>query len=553
MATALITRARALFGASTMLALAAALPAQAETPPPVSVAPVPAAAAAAPGTLVIKADTAGPVINRDLFGQFAEHLGQGIYPGIWVGKTSKIPNVRGIRSDVVDALKALKVPVVRWPGGCYADKYHWRDGIGAKRRPGLNPTWGGSVEPQTFGTHEYMDFIKQIGAESYISVNMGSGTVQEAADWMEYMTTDQPTTLGKERVANGQAKPWTIKYLGMGNEMWGCGGAMSADNYVEHMKQYVMHVNSQNPLQKNKDFFTQNPLGAKRIAVGDHSEGHDYTEAIMKAWKTRMPWFWTIEGISMHHYTWGEAMLNAKPYDFTEKEYAGLLHETYEMDKLIAHRSQIMDKYDPGKKVALVVDEWGVWLKPEPGLNAFFLKQQTSMRDAVAAAINLNIFARHAARVRMANIAQLANVLQGMVLTDGAKMLLTPTYHVFRMYVPFQDATFIPVNFTAGEYKFGKYTMPQTDVIAARAKDGKVWLALANLDANKSADITASVEGLSASSAVGEVLTSPKFDSINTFALPNTVAPKPFAAKAKDGVLTMTLPPHSVTVVRLEP
>ncbi|WP_254514722.1 hypothetical protein [Novosphingobium sp. G106] len=241
--------------------------------------------------MTVEADKPGAIINRDVFGQFAEHLGQGIYGGIWVGKDSKIPNVRGIRSDVVAALRAIHVPVVRWPGGCFADKYHWRDGIGPanKRRPGLNSTWGGSIEPNTFGTHEFMDFIEQIGAQPYISVNVGTGSTGEASDWLEYMTTDQPSALGKERVANGQQKPWTMKYIGIGNEMWGCGGAMSGENYVEHMKQYVIHVDSQNPAQKDTEFGKRNPAGAMRIAVGDSSAGDGYTETIMKAWAARSP------------------------------------------------------------------------------------------------------------------------------------------------------------------------------------------------------------------------------------------------------------------------
>ncbi|WP_254514721.1 alpha-L-arabinofuranosidase C-terminal domain-containing protein [Novosphingobium sp. G106] len=255
----------------------------------------------------------------------------------------------------------------------------------------------------------------------------------------------------------------------------------------------------------------------------------------------------------MHHYTWGEAMLRALPYGFGEKEYAGLLKETYEMEKLISERSAIMDKYDPKKQVALVVDEWGVWLKPEPGLHPMFLKQQTSLRDAIAASININIFARHADRVRMTNIAQMVNVLQGMILTENEKMVLTPTYHVFKMYVPFQDSTFIPVSYAGGEYKFDKFAMPKVDAIAARGKDGKVWVALTNLDPNNPADYTVNVQGVSASSAIGEVLTAPKMDSINTYQVPATVAPRPFSAQAAGGKLTLTLPPKSVTVVRLEP
>ena len=289
-------------------------------------------------SLAVQADQPGAVINRDIFGQFSEHLGQGIYGGIWVGKDSRIPNVRGIRSDVVAALRAIKVPVLRWPGGCFADKYHWRQGVGPldQRAVTVNSIWGGALEPNSFGTDEFMDFISQIGAEAYLSVNMGSGSVQEASEWLEYMTIDKPTTLGKERIANGHAAPYKIKYLGMGNEMWGCGGAMTPETYVDYLKRYVMQVDSQHPEQLNISLLQRSPHAALRIAVGDGGNGNDYTEAVMKAWKAREPWYWSIEGLSMHHYTWGESMMKSLASGFGEKEYAGLLKETLGMDELLS-------------------------------------------------------------------------------------------------------------------------------------------------------------------------------------------------------------------------
>ena len=518
-------------------------------------AALPAQTAPAPGTLTIDAGQPGPLISRDIFGQFAEHLGQGIYGGVWVGRDSKIPNVRGIRSDVVAALRAIKVPVVRWPGGCFADRYNWRDGIGpqAKRPVTLNAVWGGATEPNSFGTNEFMDFAEQIGSEAYLSINVGSSTPAEAAAWFEYMTTNQPTTLGKERAANGHPAPFKVKYMGIGNEMWGCGGNMRAEVYVDHMKQFLMHVDSRHPDQVDKALLQRSPDGLKRIAVGDGGESNDYIEAIMKAWKLRQPWYWNIEGISMHHYNFGETMLKAKATGFGEKEYAGFLRETLDMDRIITMRSSVMDKYDPKKQVGLVIDEWGAWLEPLPGLNPMFLKQQNSLRDGIAASLDLNIFARHADRVRMTNIAQMVNVLQAMILTDGSKMVLTPTYFVFKMYVPFQDAQLLPVTVQAGTYSFGKITLPQVDAIAARGKDGKVWLALTNLDPNNAANISADIQGSAATRAVGEVLTADKIDSINNFDAPPMVAPQPVSVAASGGKLVLNLPPHSVTVVRLEP
>ncbi len=554
---------RKMWRTAAIVALAFSGPALAQT------APQPAAA---PGPLTIEADKPGPVINRDIFGQFAEHLGKGIYGGVWVGNTSPIPNVRGIRSDVVGALKAIKVPVVRWPGGCFADEYHWRDGVGpaARRVTTVNTNWGNSVEPNTFGTDEFMDFAGQIGAEAYVSVNLGSGTVKEASDWLAYMTAAAPASAAKERAANGRSAPYRVKYLGLGNESWGCGGPFTPEEYVTKMKTFAHFVHNQNPEQapppidfaaivpslmagKTLDSLPRNPLAMQRIAVGPNSADPSYTEVVMKAWKERSPIYWNIEGISLHQYTWGSMPFNEPATGFGEKEYATILMQSRGIERTIAMHSAIMDKYDPNKQISLAVDEWGVWLKPTEGTEQMHLIQQNSLRDGIAAALNLNIFARHADRVRMTNIAQMVNVLQAMIMTDGPKMVLTPTYHVYKLYVPFQDATFLPVTFNAGEYTFGTITLPRVDAIAARGKDGKVWLTLVNLDPNAETEVNASVAGVAASRAEGEVLTAASFAAVNTYDAPNAVQPRPYRASATDGRLVLRLPPHSVTVVRLEP
>ena len=558
-----------LLRATATIALMASTPALAQT----ASTPAPVAEVQAePGPLTIEADKPGATINRDIFGQFAEHLGTGIYGGVWVGKESKIPNVRGIRSDVVGALKAIKVPVVRWPGGCFADEYHWRDAIGpvAKRKTTVNAVWAGAVEPNTFGTHEFMDFAEQIGSDAYVSVNMGSGTVQEAAEWMEYMTAVPPASAAKERAANGRKAPYKLKYLGLGNEMWGCGGPNTADEYVTKMKGFAHFVHNYNPDQASpkidysliaKDLMSGKPMDSlpsgpnsmKRIAAGPNSADPSYTEVIMKAWKTRSPIYWDINGISLHQYTWGSMPFNELATGFGEKDYATVLMQTTWMERSVKKHKEIMDKYDPKKHVALVVDEWGVWLKPKAGTEQMFLQQDQSLRDGMAAAMNINIFARHADRVRMTNIAQMVNVLQAMIVTEGPKMVLTPTYHVYKMYVPFQDATLLPISFNAGVYKFDKITLPKVDAVAAKGKDGKIWLALINLDPNNSTNVTANIPGITATSAVGEVLTAASFNAINNFEAPNAVAPKPYNAKAENGSLVLSLAPHSVTVVELRP
>jgi alpha-N-arabinofuranosidase len=506
--------------------------------------------AAAPVTVAVDASKTGAKIDRNLFGQFAEHLGTGIYEGVWVGPDSPIPNTRGIRNDVVAALKALKVPNVRWPGGCFADEYHWRKGIGpaGSRVVTLNPNWGGVTEPNTFGTHEFMDFLEQIGAEAYLSVNLGSGTPQEAAEWLEYLTAAPPTTLAKERAANGRQAPYKIAYLGIGNENWDCGGNMSADYYLSQLKIYSRFVRNFNPAQQKTDRMLKIAVGPG----GGEPRFTEWTETIMKAWQRRQ-WSWDMDGLSLHSYTvirWPPAYTSV---GFGETEYAEILKKTLDMDGLIKTHAAIMDKYDPEKRVALVVDEWGAWYVQLPGTAPGFLAQQNSLRDAILAALNLNIFARHADRVRMANIAQMVNVLQAMILTDTAKMVLTPTYHVFKMYVPFQDAAVVPVTFDAGQYTHGAVTLPRVDAIAAKDASGTLWLALTNLDPATTVDIATTLTGITPRSAAGETLTAAAVDSVNTFDAPATVAPKPAQVKVEGRRLMLTLAPKSVTVIGVRP
>jgi alpha-L-arabinofuranosidase len=508
--------------------------------------------------LTIHADRPGPKIDRNIFGQFAEHLGTGIYGGVWVGPGSKIPNVRGIRSDVVAALKGIRVPNVRWPGGCFADEYHWRDGIGdpAKRKVTVNSNWGGAIENNAFGTDEFFDFIGQIGAEAYVSVNIGSGTVQEAADWLAYMTGDPRSTAGKERAANGHSAPYKVKYLGLGNESWSCGGAMTPDHYVDQMKQFARFTRNFNPTQQANSNPALNATSGdemKKIGVGPGDAATSgYTEAVMKAWQAH-DWSWSVDGLSLHNYTVVRFPPAYSSVNFGEREYAEIIKDTFRMEDLIRSNSAIMDRYDPERKVPLVVDEWGSWYAKLPGTPEGFLQQQNSLRDAIIAALNINLFARHADRVRMANIAQMVNVLQAMILTDGPKMVLTPTYHVFKMYVPFQDATLIPVDYDAGRYRQGDIALPRVDVMAARSPDGRVWLALTNVDPSRPVEFAADVTGMAARSASGSVLTAPAVDTINSFDAPQTIVPRPIGATVSGGKLRISLPAKSVAVLALQP
>jgi alpha-N-arabinofuranosidase len=436
---------------------------------------------------------------------------------------------------------------VRWPGGCFADEYHWRHGIGPERTVTLNPNWGGVIEPNTFGTHEFMDFLEQIGANAYVSVNVGSGTPREAAEWLEYMTAAQPTTLRKERASNGHPDPYRVAQLGIGNESWDCGGNMTPEYYLAHLKIYSRFVRNYNPAQQAND-----PM--LKIAVGPGGSGprwREWTEAIMKAYQHDSRNL-DINGLSLHNYTVVDWQHKFASVGFGETEYAEIQKATREMDGLIKEHSAIMDKYDPDKKVGLIVDEWGGWYAPLPGTNPGFLIQQNSLRDAMLASLNLNIFLRHAERVRGANIAQMINVLQAMIQTDKEKMVLTPTYYVFKMYVPFQDSAFVPVSYDAGTYSHGDTTLPRIDAVAARDNGGKLWLEISNLNPNQPVEIEANLSGIVAKSAVGETLTAPKVDSGNTFDRPNTVVPKPVSARVQGGKVGLQLEPKSVTVISVE-
>lgn len=508
---------------------------------------VPAVAQDATTTVTIDAGKTGPKIARDIFGQFAEHLGTGIYGGVWVGEDSEIPNVRGIRSDVVAALREIRVPNVRWPGGCFADEYHWRDGIGdrAQRGVSINWNWGEAIEDNAFGTHEFFDFVEQIGSEAYVSINVGSGTIEEASDWIAYITADERTSAGRERAANGRQEPWKVRYLGIGNETWGCSGNMRPEHYTDLLRRYARFVRSFHPEQQAA------PNTMQRVAVGPSDGDPTYTEGVMKAWSER-DWSWDMEGLSLHSYTvvrWPPAY---DSLNFGTREYAEIVEATLRMDDHIRTHTAIMDKYDPEKKVGLFVDEWGVWLAELPGTQEGFLQQQNSLRDAIVAALNFNIFARHADRVRGANIAQMVNVLQAMILTDGPKMVLTPTYHVHKMYLPFQDATLVPVTFDAGEYREGDLVLPRVDAVAVRATDGRLWLALVNLDPDRPADMRVEISGVSPRAAAGTVLTAPAVNSVNTFEAPDTVTPRPISGRVAGRAVTLQLPSKAVAMIAIE-
>lgn len=489
-------------------------------------------------SLVIQADQPQATINKNIYGHFAEHLGRLIYEGIWVGEDSPIPNTRGYRNDVLAALKDLKIPLLRWPGGCFADEYHWRDGIGPRnqrpKRP--NASWGG-VDTNAFGTHEFLDLCEMLGADAYVNGNVGSGTPQETMEWIEYMTSDTDSTLANLRRSNGREKPWKVPFFAVGNETWGCGGNMRPEYYADIYRQYATFIRNQsgNKIQK--------------IVSGSHDDNYKWTEVLMSQ-ATRY-----MDGYSLHYYTLPTSNWQKKgsATQFGEKEWHATLVRTLRIDEFIRKHSAIMDQYDPQKRVGLLVDEWGTWYDPEPGRNMGALYQQNTIRDAVVAGINLNIFNNHADRVRMANIAQIVNVLQAMILTDGEKMLRTPTYHVFKMYAVHQDATLIPVVLSSPQYKFEDKTIPALSASASRDGNGRLHLSIVNLDPNRPAEISTTVTGATIKSVSGEVLTAPAMTGLNTFENPNAIKPAPFNGyRIQNSQLTLTIPSKSVVVLELQ-
>ena len=488
-------------------------------------------------TLVVRTGQPGAVINKNIYGHFAEHLGRLIYEGLWVGENSSIPNTRGLRNDVVGALKELHIPVLRWPGGCFADEYHWRDGIGPrdKRPKRPNASWGG-IDTNAFGTHEFMDLCDLLGADAYITGNVGSGTPQEMMEWIEYMTSDSDSTLAQLRRQNGREKPWKIPYFAVGNETWGCGGEMRPEYYADEYRRYATFI-------KN---FSGNHI--QKLAVGSHDDYYQWTEVLMSQAARYM------NGLSLHYYTlptnnWSK---KGSATQFDEKEWHSTLVRTLRMEEFIQKHSAIMDKYDAKKRVGLMVDEWGTWYDREPGRDMGALFQQNTLRDAVVAGINLNIFNNHAERVQMANIAQMVNVLQAMILTDKEKMVLTPTYYVFKMFKVHQGATLIPVELNAPEYKLDQAAVPSVNASASRDQEGKLHLSIVNLDPNRAADITTTIDGSSVKNVSGEVLTASAMNAMNTFERPDAIKPTSFSGfKLQGSQLTLSIPAKSVVVLEL--
>ncbi|GHV51296.1 intracellular exo-alpha-L-arabinofuranosidase 2 [Spirochaetia bacterium] len=472
-------------------------------------------------------------INRHIYGHFSEHLGRCIYGGFYVGEDSPIPNVKGIRKDVVAALKHIKIPNLRWPGGCFADEYHWKDGIGAKNdRPKMiNTHWGGVTEDNSFGTHEFLELCAQLGCEPYICGNVGSGTVQELSQWVEYCNFDGISPMAGLRAKNGRKEPWKVKFWGIGNESWGCGGNMTAEFYADNYRRYATYA------RKYGD------TSLYKIACGASDFNYDWTRVLMEKAGRFM------DGLSLHYYTipndWAH---KGSAIEFTEAEWFNTMRKAARMEELVHKHGAIMDEFDPERRVGLVVDEWGTWYDVEPGTNPGFLYQQNSLRDALVAGINFNIFNNHAERVQMANIAQTINVLQSVILTEGAKMILTPTYHAFDMYKVHQDAVKLPV-YIESETAGG---IPAVSASASVDSEDRIHVSLINIDPNNEQKMVLELRGVSLKSLTGQILTSEHMQDHNTFDDADKVKLRPFTdAAISRSTVTVNLPPKSVVTVEI--
>ena len=499
--------------------------------------------------VIVNADLGQQKISKHIYGHFAEHLGRCVYEGLWVGEDSPIPNTRGFRNDVVEALKKLNIPNLRWPGGCFADTYNWKDGIGPReKRPSMiNVHWGGTVENNHVGTHEFLDLCEMLGCEPYIAGNVGSGTVREMAEWLEYITMPAQSPMADLRRKNGREQPWPIQFWGVGNENWGCGGNMRAEYYADLFRQYQSYCRHYTPGQK-----------LYKVACG---LTNDWNDTLMREAARFM------HGLSIHYYTvngtWDK---KGSATDFAVADWQLTMQKAANIEDFIKQTAAIMDRYDPAKRVGIVMDEWGTWFDVEPGTNPGFLYQQNTIRDALVAGLTFNVFHNHADRVQVANIAQTVNVLQAMVLTDGERMLLTPTYHVFEMFKVHQDATLLPTTVQAEEYVAARgmvgtagaggtttlSSTPQISASASRDADGVVHLSLCNLHHADAADVKCDLRGMTASDVTGRILTAPAMNAMNTFEQPNAVEPTSFnGAKITATSLAVTLPARSVVVLKL--
>jgi alpha-L-arabinofuranosidase len=482
------------------------------------------------------------IINPNIYGHFAEHLGRCIYGGIWVGEDSPIPNTAGFRNDVLAALKKIKPAVIRWPGGCFADDYHWQDGIGPREtRPRrINIHWGEVIETNAVGTQEFLHFCRLVGAEPYLCGNVGSGQARELRDWVEYCNFPGDSTWARMRKADGSAEPFNVTYWGVGNENWGCGGNFSPEDYCTEYRRFASFLRG---------------FGRKLNLVACGPSGNDVNWTNRFFQKLRKD-YWDFENIHSFaaHYYCGTA---GNATEYSENEWYRLLFQATAMEKLVIDQRNAMDAWDPQRRIGLIVDEWGTWHPVEKGTNPAFLYQQNTMRDALVTALSLDIFNRQADKVVMSNIAQTVNVLQAMVLTEenGTRMLVTPTYHVYDLYQDHQGGSALAATFESDAIQFpasGKQESLTGLSGSASLKDKKLTLSVVNSSASEPLEAEIVLRGGSASGGSATVLAHTDIHAHNTFDMPETVKPRDIAFSAAGPRLRFIFPPASVSKLTVQ-
>lgn len=474
-------------------------------------------------------------IKPSVYGQFTEHIGGVIYDGIWVGADSKIPNIGGIRKTLVDHVKRLGRVVVRWPGGCFADRYHWRDGIGpAAHRPRRFGRWREATEPNTFGTHEFIRFCRLCEVEPYFAANVGTGSPEEFQQWVEYCNAPAgSTTLADERAASGDLAPLGVRYWGVGNESWGCGGKFTPEDYCREYRRFT-------------EWLPEYGVKPYLIAAGPNGNDLDWTRRFFAKWAdgTRAP----IQGWAPHYYcgTTGHAL------KFNADQWYEQLAKANQMEKLIVDQWNALAAHDPEHRIKLVVDEWGAWHPAGTEINPNHLfEQMGTLRDALVAALTLDTFNRHAEKVDMANVAQLVNNLHSLFLADGDKFVATPNFHVFEMYRPHHDATSVRIEVRAPAVAFGPAAAPGRifRIAGSASRSGRraLTLTLVHTHATEPAEIAIRLRGGSAASVRRTVLTHQELNAHNTFARPETVVPRSTADDMRGAELRCALAPASIT------
>ncbi len=492
---------------------------------------------AADAEVEISPDKPGAEISPHIYGQFIEHLGGVIYDGIWVGRQSKIANIGGIRKQFVDDMKAIKVPNFRWPGGCFADGYHWRDGIGkTSARPRTYNYWQGTLpagldhtENNEFGIHEFMNLCRLTDAEPYLAANMGSGSPQEFHDWMQYCNAPVGTvSLAQERAANGSRDPFGVKYWGVGNESWGCGGDMSPQEYATLYRRFVTQL----PAYQPRPYL---------VAVGPrgHSQGFDldWTNGFFGAMEGHHT---PVHGLSVHFYT-DFRKSPEKISTFDARGWHDVIREGARVEEVITKHWAAMAKYDPAHRTKLIIDEWGVWYAPGEEINPrYILSQPLTLRDAVHTAVTFDIYNRHADKVAMTNVAQTVNCIHSLFLAEGDRFTRTPCYYVFAMYRGHMGAQVAPMKISASGLSG-----------SASLKEKRLFVTLTNssLDAAVTARLGVTVG--SVSEGRGTVLTHADMTAHNKLGAPETVKPAALPVTVRGNRVEVTLPGRAVAALEL--